>query len=187
MAKKLPSQLQRKIKEAVFTQADAFGYAARNRTENSAFMDELISDPNIGGVLINYMEKEHIRTYIKDAILNAYTKKIVREAQAQHTPEVIVKKLYAVDATVIENKGKITICCCGNYLFVVSEGTVLKWETALRKALERIANLPDETLASKTIEICLKLAVTNSDISKGDKLLISKGLSRIGAKVYFCA
>lgn len=51
MAKKLPSQLQRKIKEAVFTQADAFGYAARNRTENSAFMDELISDPNIGGVL----------------------------------------------------------------------------------------------------------------------------------------
>lgn len=188
MAKSLPTALQRKIRAAVFARADEYGYAARGRLENGAFMDELIEDPEIGGILSEYMEGPKIRTYIKDGILNAYTKKKNKEIQSQHTSTAIVKKVYGMDAAKIDERGNISVCCsAGKDVFVISEGTVLKWETALRKALEYTAGLPEATRTANNIHICIKLAVINQEITSGDKKLIRSALSLIGASVYFCA
>ena len=187
MAKSLPTALQRKIRSTVFARADEYGYAARGRIENGAFMDDLIADPEIGGCLKEYMEERKVRTYIKDGILNAYTKEKAKEIQAQHTSSSIVKKIYGMNAEEIAIQGNISVCCsAGKDIFVISPGTVLKWETALRKALEYVVNLPDATRASNNIHICIKLAVINHDITSGDKKQIQASLALIGATAYFC-
>jgi hypothetical protein len=188
MAKSLPTSLQRKIRAAVFARADEYGYAARGRLENGAFMDELIEDPEIGGVLSEYMEGPKIRTYIKDGVLNAYTKKKNKEIQCQHTPSAIVKKMYGKEASKIDEHGNICVCCsAGKDIFIISEGTVLKWETALRKALEYTARLPEATRSANNIHICIKLAVINQELTSGDKKLIRSALSLVDASVYFCS
>ena len=53
---------------------DERNYLGQSRKENGKLMAELVSMPEIGGVLSEYMAKSAIKTYIKDAIINAYSK-----------------------------------------------------------------------------------------------------------------
>ena len=95
---KLPADKQKRIRALIFGKADQFGYATSGRIENGRFLDQLVNDPEIGGVLKEYMEKERVRTYIKDAVLNAYTKRLTRNALTQSTPESIIHAVYNVEA-----------------------------------------------------------------------------------------
>ena len=54
-------------------------------------------------------------------------------------------------------------------IYVVSGDTVLKWETALRKALEIIANEPNLTVNGTAPSICLKLSVAGFVICKNSR------------------
>ena len=185
MAATLPKKLQKEVREAIYKRADEFGYAYRGRRENGGFMTSLISDPEIGGRLAEYMPKGNIRTYIKDAVLNKYTKDIINRSLTEIDPVGIVRKVYEEESTEISSKAFVHICANKAKVFIICDGTVAKWESALRKALETASNLPNED--EKQIEICLKLASLGSSTSKGDKSLITKGLSFIGAEVYFCS
>lgn len=185
MAVTLPKKLQKDVRDAIYQRADEFGYAYRGRRENGLFMTSLISDPEIGGKLSEYMGKGNIRTYIKDAVLNKYTKDIINRSLSAIDPVALVRKVYAEESAEISSKAFVHICANKSNVFIICDGTVTKWESALRKALETASNLPNED--NKQIKICLKLASLGSSTSKGDKSLITKGLSFIGAEVYFCA
>jgi hypothetical protein len=71
-------------------------------------------------------------------------------------------------------------------IFVVSGGTVLKWETALRKALELIAREAGLSVGGKTPEICLHLVATNNSLTTADKNHIMAALGAVGVKTIFC-
>jgi hypothetical protein len=62
--------------------------------------------------------------------------------------------------------------------------TVLKWETALRKALVLVAREPDLVVDAPII--CLQLAILNLGITDGDRKLITDALKTIGVKARFC-
>ena len=82
-----------------------------------------------GGVLKEYMEKERVRTYIKDAVLNAYTKRLTRNALTQSTPESIIHAVYNVEASKIQEVENVTVLRAANgVLYVLSSGRVLKWK-----------------------------------------------------------
>ena len=70
MSKKVPDDIAKEIKECVFQEADRVNYLARSRTDNGNFLAQLVTMPNVGGRLSQYMKKAEVRTYIKDAILN---------------------------------------------------------------------------------------------------------------------
>ncbi len=72
MSNKPPRDVANKIKDLVFIEADEFCYLGKTRTENGKFLDDLVSKQEIGVVLVNYMKRAEVRTYIKDAILNRY-------------------------------------------------------------------------------------------------------------------
>lgn len=185
MAVKLPKELQLKVRAAVYQKADEFGYAFRGRGDNGDFMTSLITDSEIGGTLSEYMSKANIRTYIKDAVLNRYTKDLIGRKLSDLDPASVVSKVFNEYSIELSSKGSIHICANAERIYIICDGTVTKWETALRKALETASNLPNE--GNKTIRICLRLASLGATLSKGDRELISKGLSFIGAKVYFCS
>jgi hypothetical protein len=194
MAKSLPVKISKQIKEAVYKKADKHGYGSRTRADNSAFMDALVADVEVGGVLKNYMDKAVIRTYIKDGILNAYAKQRGREILSAESATDTIQQLFDVNTAVIQKLkdtgGKVVSICRSSgdgRIFVVSEGTVLKWETALRKALDIIAREPGLTVDGVTPTICLQLADVSASITDGDKKHISTALAAISVKARFCS
>ena len=71
-------------------------------------------------------------------------------------------------------------------IFGVSGGTVLKWETALRKALDIIAQKPTLIIDGKTPAICISLVDTNNSLTEADKNHISTALTAVKVQVAFC-
>lgn len=191
MANSLPKPVQAKIRKVVYKKADDFGYMECGRIESGRFLDMLVDDDEVGKVIIEYMPKERVRTYIKDGVLNAYTKAATKKALAASTPENVIKNVFNETASVIQKgKGKqsglsVLRAESGN-IYVVSGGTVLKWETALRKALEIIANEPNLTINGKAPSICLKLSLTGQSLTEADKTHISTAVGAVGVKAVFC-
>ena len=188
MAKSLPKDVAARVQKAVFEKADKHCYASRSRVENGLFMDELVDDPEIGGVIKEYVQGGKVRTYIKDGVLNAYTKQITSRILRAADPIQIICRTYGEEQAFVLSRGDIVVCRSSNErVYVIGRGTVLKWETALRKALEYIARTPGVLVDGRYPAICLQLAVINDDITEGDKTQITNALAAVGVKVYFCS
>jgi hypothetical protein len=191
MAKKLPNKQSAQVKALVFSRADEFDYSARNRTENNQFLDSLVEESEIGGVLREYMPKEKVRTYIKDAILNAYAKRVTRSALEGVSQTDTIRQIYGVESSVIQQctgkDARVSVSRSDDgRIFVVSGGTVLKWETALRKALELIARETGLTIEGQTPAICLHLVATSNSLTVADKQHITTALATVGVQAIFC-
>ncbi|WP_174953194.1 hypothetical protein, partial [Escherichia coli] len=72
----------------------------------------------------------------------------------------------------------------GNKIIVVADGTVLKWETALRKALMLIASKNLVELNDKSVSILLTLFARYQKISPSDLTCIQKALLVCNAQAY---
>jgi len=191
MPNRIPDEKSAQIKRFVYKKADDFGYSTRSRSENNQFLDELVNNTDIGGVLRDYLPKEKVRTYIKDAILNAYAKQITQNALDRVSPIETIQRIYRVSSSVIQQctgkDARVTVLRSDDgRIFVVSGGTVLKWETALRKALELIAKETRLTIDGKTPAICLHLVTTNNSLTVADKNHIMTALGAVGVQVIFC-
>lgn len=191
MADALPKNIKAKVKRAVYKKADEFGYLECSRTESGRFLDMLVDDPEVGKVIIEYRPKERVRTYIKDGILNAYTKEATKKALAASAPENVIKSVFNETADVIQKgKGKqsglFVLRADSGHIYVVSGGTVLKWETALRKALDIIANEPNLTIDGEAPSICLKLSLAGQSLTEADKTHITTAVGAVGVKAVFC-
>lgn len=186
MANKLPKNVSSEVRNRTYTKCDEYGYSSRSRTENTAFMNSLVEEPEIGGRLREYMTGEEVRTYIKDTLLNAYAKANVKRKLACLTPMNVVSSVFNIKTNFVGRLGETSICRSGNNtIYLVQTGTLLKWETALRKVLECLAANPHLSEKSSSLEMCLLLVVTNDELSYGDKHQIEIALGFIGVKVCF--
>lgn len=186
MANKLPKEISKAVKERIFARADAVEYACQSRTENGVFLDSLTNDPKIGGVLREYMPQSDVRTYIKDGVLNAYSKEVVRKKLNKVSFDSVIQRTFGVDAQPVGRIKEARIYRDqDNHAYLLHSGTYLKWETALRKLLECIASNPQLDDNSQEVHLCLVLAVSNGEMSFGDQEQIQKALQYIGVRVYF--
>lgn len=188
----LPKAVRDKVFEAAYKKAEEYGYMECDRVQSGQFIDFLVDDPKVGKVLIEYMPKEKVRTYIKDTILNRYTKCVNNKALAAITPEETIENVFGETTAVIDSvmsKGNVLSILRASdsgHIYVVSSGTTLKWETALRKALEIIANKPTLTVNNRFPSICLKLSAANQTLTDADKTAIQSALGAVGVKAVFC-
>lgn len=186
MANKLPKEISKVVKERIFARADEVEYACQSRKENGAFLDSLTNDPEIGGVLREHMPQNAVRTYIKDGVLNAYAKEAVRKKLNKVSFDSVIQRTFGVDAYFVGSiKGAHIYRDQDNHVYLLHSGTYLKWETALRKLLECVASNPHLGNNSKEVHLCLVLAVSNGEMSLGDKEQIQNALEYIGVRVYF--
>mgnify|MGYP006864754778 CR=1 FL=1 len=70
----MPRKVMLEIRERIFEVLDEKEYMSTKRKRSGEIMDSLVSDPSIGARIAEYYGKERVRTYIKDAVLNRYTK-----------------------------------------------------------------------------------------------------------------
>lgn len=187
MSTVIPEKIAKSIKEFVYSEADRVNYLARSRTENGVFLAQLVTMPAVGGKLSQYLRKDAIRTYIKDAILNRYSKDKTEEEKPENL-DVIIANMYNFDAYFVEAepKNKISLYYVNNNksMIVIADGTVLKWETALRKALIYIASKPFSERDDVKVSILLTLFARYQKVSPSDVNCIQKALSVCNAKAF---
>lgn len=187
MSSFLPKHIETKIKDYVYTLADNHNYLSAGKSDNGQFMDRLVSDPQAGKLLEPFMGRDRIRTYIKDAILNRYTKQRRKQSKPSELDSFFSEKL-GVKCHEIESVREITFFRCdtgGHFTHIVSvDGTYMKWETALRKALLFAGNKPFSSNVGNKILVHLNLFTPNP-VTESDKKAIRKGLKIIGAECDF--
>lgn len=187
MSTKIPQDVAQKIKQIVFDAADKADYLAMARTESGTFLNGLVTRSDVGGEIVKYIKRDGVRHYIKDAILNRYSKDKTKEA----TPDSlkpIVKSIYGLETEESHNEVKLCLYRSttperANEYVVISEGTVLKWETALKKALLFISAKPFSKTASE-VHILLLLFAQHKPLPPSDKQNLENALKRCGAKPY---
>lgn len=185
--KRIPQKVRSALVAAVCIEADRHGYMNRDRVQNGIFMDNLLKNPEIGGRLSEYINKSKLKTYIKDSILNRYAKDKTATELTTDTQSLIQQK-FGSESIVIESglakNNRLSLHRLKNDdLLIVSGGTLLKWETALRKALDFIAKSPKLPPTDKKLNILLVLATAGRSLTTGDKELLSKSLKFIGVEV----
>ncbi|MHB2029601.1 MAG: hypothetical protein ACYCPT_12410 [Acidimicrobiales bacterium] len=183
MSNRLPENIRAKIADKVFQKADDHHYLEKDRPANSQFMDSLVKDGEIGVKLQDFMAKDAVKTYIKDGILNRYSK--IRRALPKDVDKYLVpafgKSQIEVEYVARDHVSLHRMDHGG--LVVVGRTTYIKWETGLRKVLLYIAcasGLPpkDGTKFEKSLIIFHRGIPVNS----GDKTAVSKAVELANMK-----
>jgi hypothetical protein len=137
---------------------------------------------DIGVVLARYMPRESVRTYIKDAILNRYSKDKHKDAKPTNL-RAVIKNAFDVDTADIGDTGTTDIALwksvdkkLPDQFVVVADGTYLKWETALRKALLYPVGKPFASRTNNKIFILLILFARKKRVTDADKKHLQKAL-----------
>jgi len=177
---KLPKNVRDEVKAQIYRRADAHNYMERTRNENSMFMDNLIVDPLVGKRLEEFIEREKVRIYIKDGVLNQYAKEKQRSLFVAN-PTDIIRKCFSVETFLVKGDAGISLCASAQHKqFVVCNGTILKWETAVRKALEFVRQHTTERP-----EIVLYLVEPRANMTASDYEYIKYCINLIGISVCF--
>ncbi len=188
MPARLPSKIQKLIRERVYAAADKANYLQSSRTDNAVLLENLCADESVGGVVAQYVPKDKVRTYIKDAVLNRYAKQHkATQRPTQDDQIAFCSGQFQVSNFSIleEQKNLLVLKSQSAPIFVVLvEGTMLKWESALRKGLLYIAGHPLGKNRANTVHIVLSLFAGNTAMTPSDKKLLQSALDRAGAVAY---
>ena len=99
-----------------------------------------------------------------------------------------LSKVYKKRLRNILRKGKLSVWQDeedSSSVYIVHFGTLLKWETALRKALEYVASTDHIREMDFQAKICLALVVQTDELTDADKVHIKTALGLIDVKVIF--
>jgi len=184
----LPDKVRKVVKESVYKKADDFCYMHKSRVESGVFMENLVRDPEVGLVLAEYMNRGALKTYIKDAILNRYMKDKKRTWLPSKPDQIIplMRKIYEQDASIIyHHGGDIFLFRLDNGdLVLIAQGTLLKWETALRKALEFLAKSPGLPPTTGRLHTLLNIAILGLPFTEADRTHLVTALGYVGVKLH---
>jgi hypothetical protein len=188
MANKLPRAVQAQVKKAVFQKADDFGYMHKSRVDSGIFMENLVKDREVGGVLAQYMGKDAVKTYIKDGVLNGYMKDKKKAALASEPEGLlpVIRRIYSQEAHTIHSANPIFLFRLeSGDILLIAQGTLIKWETALRKALEFIERSPGLPPKEGRLQIVLNIASLGQPSTAADRDHLKKALAYVGVNIHF--
>jgi hypothetical protein len=174
---KIPESVRDSLVKKVFDMADAEGYLTNNRAENARFMDRLVAHPEVGGILLKFMEEKRVRTYVKDAILNQYTK--AKRALADESLQKSISDFYKEDCVYLGKKNDVYLyrMTKSNSTLYAARGTFVKWESALRKILLHISALPEREF--RKVKRMLVITTGGVPVPAGDEEILRRALSLI--------
>lgn len=188
MAQNLPEAVRVTVRDAIYRKADEFSYMHKNRIESGVFMENLVRDPGVGRILADFMGKDSIKTYIKDAVLNRYMKEKKKSCLPSDPDAILLlaRKFFTQSATLIHKEGGVVFLFRlddGDLLLIV-QGTLIKWETALRKALEFIARSPGLPPKAGVLHTLLNIAVLGLPFTAADRSHLASALSHVGVRLH---
>lgn len=188
MAKKIPTKLRNEVFKSACEKADAHNYLRKDRVANGQFIDNLVVDPDVGKRLSEYKTKDRLRTYIKDTLLNRYAKQKIN-TEVPRDVDKYIESVFNRKSFEISYKSSDRVSLHrfdeSQDLLIVARGTYIKWETAIRKALEYISACPGVPSDEGGLEILLVITTTGRVLTNPDKTSLTKALDLIGIKLVF--
>ena len=182
MPNSIPKGIKKTIKQKTFAILDERQYLSQTRRENGLLMNELVANPDIGGVLSGFMPKAAIKTYIKDALINDYAKKQNAKSISGEAVEARLTVSEGTNVHLIEgsfDKKVMFLCAENGTLIVAGIGSLSKWETALRKALEFIEKAPNLPPTTGALKVYLLISMKGKSLTDSEKKHIINTLSLI--------
>lgn len=178
-SRKLPDEIREEIYDYVFSVADHEGYLTNNRQQNRILIQNLVINPKVGQLLEQFMPKGDVRVYIKDAVLNRYTK--IRRSFDHRNLPVIMHRELGLTVSEIDHNSPVSLfrASDGKYI-VVSIGTSVKWETALKKMLLYIGAKQNLLKMDDQLLKCVLINTIGIPIPPGDTDLLIRSLKVIG-------
>lgn len=192
-SRKIPAELATSMRKIVFRKADEICYLSQDRVRNRHFLTALQDDCEVGVVLAEYMPKAEVRTYIKDGILNKYSKLKSKKAfdDIGDLSEVL-KAHYGKLAELIEERQRVSLWKLhGHGWLITSVGNFAKWETAIKSAVQFIAKSPGlhalqgPKHQKEKVNILLLICVPKSEALASDLAFMKKSVGYIGIDVKF--
>lgn len=186
MPNSIPKAKLETIRAKTFAILDERQYLSQSRKENGKLMDELVDHPEIGGIISGYMPKAAVKTYIKDALINAYSKK---ENAKSISTDAVTARLSVHEGSQVHliegscNKKVLFLRADNGILIVAGVGLISKWETALRKALEFIERAPKLPPTAGELKIYLLLTMKGKSLTDSEKAHISNTLSLVNVSI----
>jgi predicted transcriptional regulator len=187
MSTKLPPEVAKRVKKTVCEAADDVEYLGMSRTNAGNFLNGLVARQDVGEIIAQYVKKDQVRHYIKDAILNRYSKDKTLQAKPTDLSHIIREK-YGSECEISHKEQKLALYRLMSKghekeYVVVADGTFIKWETALKKALLFIAARPFSKSASD-IHILLLLYAQHKKVAPSDKKNLQSALAISNASAY---
>lgn len=182
---KLPDEVREQVRDSVYKYANTNNYLHQNRTENNKFLDVLCDDADVGGILNEYMSKGKIRTYIKDAILNRYSKELkelpndVSQWLSNQYPNETIYDIQYWE----KYKASLHRLTSNRFVLVGRTG-YLKWETGLRKILICRAQLPNwPPTGASDGDLVLIIFNKGGPVNQGEKQVTEKAFTSISVNL----
>lgn len=186
MPNSIPKDILETIRAKTFAILDERQYLSQSRKENGRLIDELVEHPEIGGIIAGYMSKAAVKTYIKDALINPYSK---RENAKSISTDVVEARLSVREGSPVHliegscNKKVLFLRADNGTLIVAGVGLISKWETALRKVLEFIERAPKLPPMTGDLRMYLLVLMKGKSLTESEKTHISNTLSLINVSV----
>lgn len=179
-AKKITNKATRKaIFDYVYQRADEHRYLAKDKNANGIFMSQLAADPNVGGKLGDFINKAEIHKYIKDTILNQYSK--LRRRLPKDIKQILARQYVGQihDITYVK-KDHLSLHRIDDKYLVVARANYLKWETAIRKLSLYVAG--SINVEPKKVEMLAIIFEQGVPVNQADKDLVTDALRLLGIK-----
>jgi hypothetical protein len=181
MSVQLPREVQKCVKAEIYRRADETSYLRMGRIENGLFMDSLLASEDVGGVLGQYMPAEKVRTYIKDGVLNRYSKD---RRPLERDVDAAIRQVFGIDGLEIEYRRPVSLHRLeSGELLVTARGTYTKWETAIRRMLEFMAGAPGLRDGDQATRKLLVLFSGGATVNRADRELLCRGLRLMGIEM----
>lgn len=71
---RVPNDVRIGLREKLWALADELGWSSLGWSEKSTYYESWTKDPEIGGLLGNFMDQRRIRVYIKDTVMKGYAR-----------------------------------------------------------------------------------------------------------------
>jgi len=180
----IPDDVANQLVDVVYKEADRVGYLTFTKPQSAAFMEALVQMPTVGGVLLNYMERAAVKTYVKDSILHDYTdkKKAGQVPTADELLDWCKKKLAMPDLMIVENIDKawtkimLFVSHTAKQYVLVADGSYKQWGIAVQKALTYRAGKPFASKEGYTTQLVLSLYCKGTPVSHVEKVALTKAL-----------
>jgi hypothetical protein len=180
MSTKIPRKVRKEIRDFAFAEADKHQYLLKSKNENAAFLDRLVKHQKVGGRLREYMPEERVKSYVKDAVINKYSKR--ERVLPRDITSLISKRYRGVVHEISYDKEKAVSLhrIEAGPVVAASRSAYIKWETGLRKLLLYVAAAPGLPPSDGTpMKLLLIIYQHGNPVNQSDRSLTERGLNLV--------
>lgn len=169
---KVPPKVKERIFGKVVELADSHGYLRQKRPANGRFIESLVANPEIGGKLVEYLDKIRVKSYVSDCLIKDYVR---QKKPAAADPETVIPETFKGAVFVEQRRGISKFAFSGSWILATC-CTFKHWEIGVKKLALAASQFRADVKAPKMLLLVHMEGHTNT----GDKKQMESAIKLLG-------